>query len=185
MTEEESLDQPREIQRLLFERGERLKELAAINQTTDILKEGKPLDETLQQLAKLFPSAWQYPEYTVCCISFGGKEYRSPGYIQTRWVQRQSFDVIDGRSGYLDIYYLKDFVQLDEGPFLKEERHLITNLASSIAGYLNSLAAREFLKKSRREQPLQQRAKLAEESAIPGRQLLQRFLNQNNYSRDI
>ena len=61
MTEEESLDQPREIQRLLFERGERLKELAAINQTTDILKEGKPLDETLQQLAKLFPSAWQSP----------------------------------------------------------------------------------------------------------------------------
>jgi hypothetical protein len=39
MTEEqESTQQPRDIQHLLFERAERLKELAAINQTTDILR---------------------------------------------------------------------------------------------------------------------------------------------------
>lgn len=185
MTEEEAIQNPREIQRLLFERAERLKELAAINQTTDILKEGKPLDETLQQLSQLFPSAWQYPEYTVCCISFNGKEYKSPGFIRTNWVQRQSFDVIDGRSGYIDIFYTKEFVQLDEGPFLKEERHLITNLATAIAGYLNSVAAKELLKKSRAEEPLQRAAKPAKDTALPGRQLLQRFLNKNNYNRDI
>jgi hypothetical protein len=185
MTEEESLNQPKELQRLLFERAERLKELAAINQTTDILKEGKPIDETLQQLAKLFPSAWQYPEYTVCCISFGGKEYQSPGFARTRWLQRQPFDVIDGRSGYLDIYYLKDFIQMDEGPFLKEERHLVVNLANAITGYLNSIAAKELLKKSRQEEPAKRLTVPVRESAIPGRQLLQRFLNKNNYNRDI
>ncbi len=186
MTEEqESTQQPRDIQHLLFERAERLKELAAINQTTDILKEGKPLDDTLQQLAQLFPLAWQYPEYTVCCISFAGKEYKSPGFTRSSWLQRQSFDVIDGRTGYIDIYYLKDFIQFDEGPFLKEERHLIINLASAIAGYLNSISARELLKKSRKEEPAQRPAKQTKETAIPGRQLLQRFLNKNNYSRDI
>jgi len=185
MTEEETIQNPREIQRLLFERAERLKELAAINQTTDILKEGKPLDDTLQQLSQLFPSAWQYPEYTVCCISFNGKDYKSPGFIRTNWVQRQSFDVIDGRSGHIDIFYTKEFIQLDEGPFLKEERHLITNLATAIAGYINSIAAKELLKKSRSEEPLQRIAKPAKDNALPGRQLLQRFLNKNNYNRDI
>ena len=91
MTEEqESTKQPRDIQHLLFERAERLKELAAINQTTDILKEGKPLDDTLQQLAQLFPLAWQYPEYTVCCISFAGKEYKSPGFTRSSWLQRHA-----------------------------------------------------------------------------------------------
>lgn len=185
MTEEESNKESRDISRLLFERAERLKELAAINQTTEILKEGKPLDETFQQLAKLFPSAWQYPEYTECCISFGGKEYKSPGFARTRWMQRQSFDLIDGRSGFIDIYYTKDFVQLDEGPFLKEERHLIINLASAITGYLNSIAAKELLKKSRREEPLQRVMKPPQEAELPGRQLLQRFLNKNNYNRDI
>lgn len=185
MTGEEELNQPREIQRLLFERSERLKELAAINQTTDILKEGKPLDETLQQLAKLFPSAWQYPEYTVCCITFGAKEYQSPGFARTRWLQRQSFDVIDGRTGYIDIYYLKDFILSDEGPFLKEERHLIINLANAITGYLNSISARELLKKSRLDESFQPPSVPVRESSMPGRQLLQRFLNKNNYNRDI
>lgn len=185
MIEDEALQNPREIQRLLFERAERLKELAAINQTTDILKEGKPLDETLQQLAKLFPSAWQYPEYTVCCISFNGKEYHSPAYARTKWMQRQSFDIIDGRSGYIDIFYTKEFITLDEGPFLKEERHLIINLANSIAGYLNSVAAKELLKKSRLDEPLQHTNKPSKEDTLPGRQLLQRFLNKNNYNRDI
>jgi len=42
MTEEnEMLNDPREISKLIFERTERLKELAAINQTNDILREGK------------------------------------------------------------------------------------------------------------------------------------------------
>lgn len=185
MTDEEALKNPREIQRLIFERAERLKELSAINQTTEILREGKPVDETLQQLAALFPSAWQYPEFTVCCISFKGKEYRSPGFIKTHWMQRQAFDTIDGRSGFIDIYYTREFVQLDEGPFLHEERHLITNLANSIGGYLNSVAARELLRKSRMEEQFHRVPKADKDAELPGRQLLQRFLNKNNYNRDI
>ncbi|HPF64044.1 hypothetical protein, partial [Lentimicrobium sp.] len=58
-------EQNPDIQKLMYERRERLKELAAINQTTQILKEGKPVEETLQQLAMIFPDAWQYPAYTV------------------------------------------------------------------------------------------------------------------------
>ena len=176
---------PRVIKKLIFERTERLKELAAINQTNDILREGKPVDETLQQLAKLLPNAWQYPEYTVCRIVFKGKEYRSQGYVETRWLQRQSFESIDGETGFIDIFYTMEFVQLDEGPFLKEERHLIANLASAITGYVNSIAARELLKKTR----VTEKGKSAEtqhcEIPITGKQLLQRFLNKNNYDRDV
>ena len=145
----EMLNDPREISKLIFERTERLKELAAINQTNDILREGKPIDETLQQLAKLLPGAWQYPEFTVCRITYNGKVYCSYGFAETRWLQRQSFESIDGSSGSIDIFYTREFVHLDEGPFLKEERHLIANLASAITGYLNSIAAKELLKKAR------------------------------------
>jgi hypothetical protein len=182
--ENKILNDPGEISKLIFERTERLKELAAINQTNDILREGKPVDETLQQLAKLFPGAWQYPEFTVCRIAFNDKEYRSPGFSESRWMQRQSFESIDGRSGYIDIFYTREFVHLDEGPFLKEERHLISNLASAISGYLNSLAARELLKKKRSAEK-NRTSESPREVQISGKQLLQRFLNKNNYDRDV
>jgi len=186
MTEEnELLNNPREIRKLIFERTERLKELAAINQTNDILREGKPVDETLQQLAKLFPGAWQYPEFTVCRIVFNGKEYLSPQFHESRWIQRQSFESIDGGSGYIDIFYTREFVQFDEGPFLKEERHLIANLASAITGFLNSFAAKELLKRTRASDKSKGAENQQCEIPANGKQLLQRFLNKNNYDRDV
>jgi len=186
MTEEnEMLNDPQEISKLIFERTERLKELAAINQTNDILREGKPIDETLQQLAKLLPGAWQYPEFTVCRITFNGREYCSQGFAETRWLQRQSFESIDSNSGYIDIFYTREFVLLDEGPFLKEERHLIANLASAITGYLNSIAARELLKKSRSSEKGRTCEIQPREAPVSGKQLLQRFLNKNNFDRDV
>jgi hypothetical protein len=64
-----------EYNRLLHNQQERLKELACINKTTYILKEGKPIEESLQQIVLLLPAAWQYPEYTVARIKFMGKEF--------------------------------------------------------------------------------------------------------------
>ncbi len=183
--ENELLNDPREIKKLILERAERLKELSAINQTNDILREGKPVDETLQQLAMLFPGAWQYPEFTVCRIVYNGKTYLSPRFEESRWMQRQAFESIDGNSGYIDIFYTREFVLLDEGPFLIEERHLISNLASSITGYLNSQAARELLRKGRVAGKTQAAEALQREVQPSGKQLLQRFLNKNNYDRDV
>ena len=182
--EHDMMNDPREIRKLIFERTERLKELAAINQTNDILREGKPADETLQQLARLFPAAWQYPEYTCCRITFGSKSFASVNFFETKWLQHESFETIEGKHGSIEIYYLREFMQFDEGPFLKEERHLIVNLASAITGYLNSIAARDLLKKARITEGYIAESK-TKESAITGKQLLQRFLNKNNYDRDV
>lgn len=179
-------DQTPEIRRLMHERGERLKELATINHTTQILREGKPVAETLQQLAMLFPQGWQYPAFTIARIIFDGQEYRSVGFTETEWVQKQQFETISGKKGSIEICYIREFVNQDEGPFLIEERHLITNLANMISGYLNSMEARAILKKtlsSAEDSPSVLKATNAPE--ISSRQLLQRFLNKSNYDRDI
>ena len=57
-----------EIQRLIAERKERLKELTCINETTQIIKEGRSVEETLDQISMILPKAWQYPEMTVARI---------------------------------------------------------------------------------------------------------------------
>jgi hypothetical protein len=174
-----------DIKTLLHEQGERLKELAAINQTTQILKEGKPVDETLQQLAMIFPAAWQYPAYTTARIKFDGKEYKSVGFQESRWQQRQHFETINDKKGAIEIFYLKEFVAADEGPFLKEERHLISNLANMITGYLNSQEASRILRKTQPGWVTTDKQSPGEQSPASSRQLLQKFLNKNNYDRDV
>ena len=107
-----------ELQKLLHEKEERLKELSAINQTTQIIKEGKTVEETLRRIVHLLPRAWQYPENTVAKITFDGKEYKSRSFEETEWRQSQTFKTIDNRSGEIEVYYLKKYRDFDEGPFL-------------------------------------------------------------------
>ncbi|MHC1775199.1 MAG: PEP/pyruvate-binding domain-containing protein [Lentimicrobium sp.] len=174
-----------DIRTLLHEQGERLKELAAINQTTQILREGKPVDEILQQLAMIFPAAWQYPAYTTARIKFDGKEYKSVGFQESNWQQRQHFETINDKKGAIEIYYTREFVAADEGPFLKEERHLIANLANMITGYLNSQEATKILRKTQPRWATPDKSAREDQQPTSSRQLLQKFLNKNNYDRDV
>ncbi len=170
-----------EFSRLVHEQRERLKELGCINQTTYILKEGKPIEETLQQIALLLPAAWQYPEYTVARISFMKTDFESLEFRESNWKMVQEFNTIDEETGTIEIYYTKEFREEQEGPFLKEERDLIQNIASLITGYINSFKARDIIRtasapKKEEEEDL---------SNIPSKKLLQKFLDRHNAERDV
>ncbi len=174
-----------DYEQLQYENRERLKELSAINRTTSIFKEGKSIDETLQQVCMILPLAWQYPDYTTSRIKYGGKEYKSANFKLTRWVQQQSFETIDGAKGSLEIYYLQEFVEMDEGPFMKEERHLLNNLAELITGYLNSVKALRLYSPAHHKGLSDRTDKEGPIPAPSNRQLLKKFLNINNIDRDV
>lgn len=175
-----------DIQRLIAERKERLKELTCINQTTQIIKENRSVDQTLNQIVRLLPNAWQYPEMTAARIRLQDRVYSSPGFRESKWKQSQNFTTIDHKDGGIEIYYLKDFPNSDEGPFLKEERHLIDNLASIISNYLNSIQAQQLLKKTVDEDSVRNEIiQFKKPSEINSRMLLQKFLNKQNANRDI
>ncbi|MCX6305126.1 MAG: pyruvate, phosphate dikinase [Bacteroidetes bacterium] len=131
------------LKQLVYDNQERLKELAAINDTTAIIKAGKAIPETLSEICQKLPNAWQYPEFTVVRIQFDEMEFVSPGFVETRWKQEQVFDTIDNLRGTIGVFYLKEFKDCDEGPFLKEERNLVINVASLIEGYINGVKGRE------------------------------------------
>jgi hypothetical protein len=169
-----------EFSQLLHDQQERVKELSCINQTTYILKEGKPIEETLQQIALLLPPAWQYPEYTTARISFMHNEFESIDFQETKWRMAQEFDTIDGEKGTIEIFYTREFREEHEGPFLKEERDLVLNIASLITGYINSFKARDFIRTTS--------ITLKEEddlNNIPSKKLLQKFLDRHNAERDV
>ena len=80
--------------------------------------------------------------------------YATPGFKETEWFQLQPFETIDRKNGLIEIYYTKEFPQEVEGPFLKEERQLISNIASLITGYINRLKGIEILIKTGFEKEL-------------------------------
>lgn len=131
--------------RLHRENTERLKELRAINQTTRIIEEGKTVDETFAEICAILPRSWQYPKYAVSRIRFEGKEFTSQHFEETDWVQSEHFVTIDNKKGSIEIFYLKSFPREDEGPFLREERNLLVNIARLISGYLNNYKGREII----------------------------------------
>jgi hypothetical protein len=172
-------------EQLKSETIERMKELSTINRTTAILKEGKSENETLQQITYILPDGWQYPEFTKARIFYEGQEFRSNEFFKTSWVQKQEFMTIDNKTGSIEIYYTKSFPEADEGPFLKEERDLINNLSNIISGYLNSIKGKAVMKRFGYKTEELSAVEKKEECAITSMQLLQRFLNKNNYDRDI
>ncbi len=175
----------RGLKEIIYEKTERIKELACINQTTSILQAEKSIDNALKQIVYILPDAWQYPENTVARISFDGREYMSPGFIITKWRQRQPFLTIDDRAGEVEIYYTKEFPDIDEGPFMKEERDLINNISTLICNYLNSVQGEVAIKKYRSDEELKQKYQAAKDFLLTKRKLLQNFLEKNNYDRDI
>jgi len=169
-----------EFSRLVHEQRERLKELGCINQTTYILKENKPVEETLQHIVLLLPAAWQYPEYTVARISFMDKQFESPDFRVTEWRMSQEFSTIDDQTGNIEIFYTREFREEFEGPFLKEERDLVVNIASLITGYINSYRARDIIRTSGAIQKEEE-----EYPAVSSKKLLQKFLDRHNAERDV
>jgi hypothetical protein len=112
------VNRPKDVKLLLEDRKERLKELACINQTTAILKEGKPVEESLHQIVLILPHAWQYPEYTVARILFEEKEYKSPGFRKTRGCRAKGSGQLTGMKGTVEVF-IQGICRMDEGAFPK------------------------------------------------------------------
>jgi CheY-like chemotaxis protein len=136
------------LSELLAKNTERLKELHGINQTTSIINKNLPVNETLKRICTILPKSWQYPDYTAVRIKYEGNSYSSRKFKETLWVQKENFVTIDNKKGIIEVYYLKEFPTLYEGPFLKEERQLIINIAKLITGYLNNEKGRNIVNTS-------------------------------------
>ena len=174
-----------EIRRILFEKKERLRELNAINQASAILKGNKPIEDMLQEICSILPDAWQYPKHTTARIKYNNKEYITSNFKETKWVQRRMFETNDDKEGVIEIYYLKKCPAMDEGPFTKEERRLINNMAVLISGYMNTLLGKNLLKVAQIQDNVRQPEKQQQHPSGMSMQLLQKFLNKHNSDRDI
>lgn len=96
------------------------------------------LDEVFKSTVNLIPPAWQYPEVTCARIVFRGIEYSTDYFRKTRWKQKADIHINGIKAGACEVYYTEKKPEIDEGPFLKEEKDLlnaITSMLGSIVEY--------------------------------------------------
>ena len=113
---------------------ERIKELTCLYDIAQIAGQpNKSLEYILQGIVKVLPSAWQYPEATLARLVLDGVSYTTSDFPAN--CQKQTADVfVNGKSrGFIEIGYAEQKPDLDEGPFLKEERSLLNEVARQIA----------------------------------------------------
>jgi signal transduction histidine kinase len=115
-----------ELRELTHKLSERVKELNCLYGISRLVEDrNSSIDEILQGVVDLMPPAWQYPEVTCTRIKLKNQEFKTLNFREAIWKQAETITLNGEQFGTLEVYYLEEKPESDEGPFLKEERNLI------------------------------------------------------------
>ncbi|GAI56476.1 unnamed protein product, partial [marine sediment metagenome] len=114
--------------------GERVKELDCLYGISRLVeKENISLEEIIEGAVNLIPSSWQYPEITAARIVLDDQSFQSKNFRESAYKQTQEIVINGKKAGVVEVVYLEERPESDEGPFLKEERNLINAIAERLA----------------------------------------------------
>ncbi len=132
-----------------YELGERVKELNCLFDISNLIEnQDLSLVEIVQGIVDVIPTAWQYPEITCARAILEDQEFRTENFAETRWQQVSDIKVHRKRLGTLEVFYLEDRPQRDEGPFLEEERSLLNAVAERLGRIVERKRAGRSLRES-------------------------------------
>ena len=130
--------------RVQLEQRERVKELACLfNIARTVASPRRNVDELLARMVKCLPPAWQYQEITAARILLDDKEYFSGNDGDPRHTLSADIILKGIKRGEVRVSYVEDRPELDEGPFLREERRLIDTVAREVAVTIEQKMAEE------------------------------------------
>ena len=137
-----------QLQQRTHDLDERVKELNCLYGISHIVeKHGHSMEKTLQGTVELIPPSWQYPENACARIMIGSQDYKTNNFRETKWKQTSNIIVKGKLSGSVEVFYLEEKPQLDEGPFLKEERSLINAIASRLGRIIERIKVEDKLQR--------------------------------------
>jgi len=113
---------------------ERVKELTCLYGIARLVaRTDVPLEDMLQSIVELLPPAWLYPEIATARIILDGNSYTPPNFQEGLY--KQTADIITGgkKRGRVEVIYIEEKPELDEGPFMKEERSLIDAVSREVS----------------------------------------------------
>ena len=126
------------------DRQKRVKELRCLRLVSELLsRDDVSLEVACREMVKALPEAWEHPEIACARIGLGEREFTTKNYAESAWMQTQDVLVGERVAGSIQVGYLAERPARDEGPFLKEERELLSLLAAMLAGFIGRRDAEE------------------------------------------
>ena len=113
---------------------ERVKELGCLYQISQFAAQPElALDNLMACIVETLPSSWFYPEAAIAEINIDGRSFATSSLEKVK--HRQTTPIVIGGEGrgWVTVAYSQERPELDEGPFLSEERNLIDAVARKIA----------------------------------------------------
>ncbi|NPV05411.1 MAG: LuxR family transcriptional regulator [Syntrophaceae bacterium] len=148
--------EPAKIDIALRERIKELNCLYAIARLAE--RHHDSMEDFLKALVELLPLSWQYPEIACARIVIEDRTYRSRDFRLTKWRQTAPILVHGEPVGDVTIFYLEERPAADEGPFLKEERVLIDEVATRIGSIAVRIAAEKELQEINKQLSVERQA---------------------------
>jgi len=109
------------------------------------------LETVFETFVHLITEAWQYPSICRASITYEGLIISVQDFEKTDWVQSADIIVDDKKVGELNVCYLEEKPEVDEGPFYIGERYLIDTLARELSGYIRRIRMEELKEQQHRE----------------------------------
>ncbi len=148
--------EPKQVEIALRERIKELNCLYSIARLAERYCDS--MEDFLKCLTDILPLSWQYPEIACARIVFKDQTFKSRNYKVTKWRQSSQIMMYNEPVGDVTIFYLEERPPSDEGPFLKEERVLLDEVAQRIGAIAVRIAAERELQENNRQLLLERMA---------------------------
>ncbi len=135
---------------LMHALDERVKELDCLYGISKLVETPViSLGKIVEGIVALIPPAWQYPEVTCARITLEGREFSTKNFAPGPWQQTSDILVNGEPRGAVQVGYLEQRPQHDDGPFLKEERNLLDVIAEQLGRTIERMRAEERAREQR------------------------------------
>jgi signal transduction histidine kinase len=122
-----------ELRKRTHDLGERVKELRCLFGISKVVeRQDATWGEIFQEIINLIPPAWQNSEIACARIMLEDQEFRTANFRESIWNQAKEITVGGKQIGSVEVCYLEETPEVDEGPFLREERSLIDAIAERL-----------------------------------------------------
>jgi PAS domain S-box-containing protein len=140
-----------EQERLHKSLSKRVHELECLYNLFSVFESNKDssLDEIFSDSVERLVNGWQYADVAYVRLRVGDQVFHTANYRPSPWRHSAAIVVDDEEMGELEVGYLEQRPQADEGPFLVEERELLDAVAGRLARIIERRKTQEELRRER------------------------------------
>ncbi|OOZ41472.1 hypothetical protein BOW53_03615 [Solemya pervernicosa gill symbiont] len=100
---------------------------------TEAIRHHNQIDEILSAVVEIMPMGWQHPKHTTARITIDDMVIIDESFQITPWKMSSEITIDERSRGRVEIFYTKSFPEIDEGPFLLQERNLLNSIAKTVS----------------------------------------------------